>query len=173
MQVGNTIETASGALRKAGRDVSTWRQLDIPGHFIIDKVLGAIDDAEFVAMDITKLNFNVTFETAYALTKHKRVILTMDRSLNNDQKAIDALGIFDTIGYETYENSTQFAEIIANRGSPSGIRFSSTDIDRTAPLFPRHLAQERRLNPYEIAHQKDADPLSKLRSRRAVSIVCD
>jgi hypothetical protein len=134
-QVGTTIETAAGAMRSSGREISTWRQLDIPGHFIIDKVLEGIDSADLVVMDITKLNFNVTFETGYALAKQKRVVLTMNRSLNNDQKAIDALGIFDTIGYEPYENSDELANAISTRNASQGIRLPSLEVDRSAPLF--------------------------------------
>jgi len=133
--LGATIKRTCISLKTATHDVRTWRHLDIPGRFIADEVLAELNAAELVVMDITKLNFNVTFEVGYALSRAKRVILTMNRALNNDHKAIDALGLFDTIGYLTYENSDELASIISAGHSSAGVHAMAIGTDRTAPLF--------------------------------------
>jgi hypothetical protein len=66
-QVGITIEASCKQLNAAnlGLNFETWRQIEIPGKFIVDGILDQIDSCEFFVADITRLNFNVTFEIGY------------------------------------------------------------------------------------------------------------
>ena len=99
-QLGSTIESAAARLRQAGAlQIETWRQMDIPGRFLADSILQKIDSADFVVADITRLNFNVTFEVGYAIGRQKRTFLISNKALNPDEKAISQLGIYDTLGH--------------------------------------------------------------------------
>ena len=100
-EIGQCIEKAVDEYNRSQSDVrvNTWVQLDIIGHFISTEVLKGIDEADFLIADITKLNFNVTYEIGYAIGKSKRVLLTKNKSIENQELMADKVGIFDTLGY--------------------------------------------------------------------------
>src|SRR6266498_976693 len=110
-QLGQTLkEAAQQASTLSSILIEPWEQLDIPGRFIIDGVLEAIDDSEFILADITRLNFNVTYEIGYAIGKGKRIFLTMNSALSPAKKEIGQLGIYDTLGYIEYENTNELRQ---------------------------------------------------------------
>src|SRR5690348_14193944 len=90
--------------------MTTWEQLDIPGRFLIDPIFEKIVDADYLAADITKLNFNVSYEIGFAIGKQRRVILVKSGAIDSDTEAIRDIGIFDTIGYKTYTTSAQLKD---------------------------------------------------------------
>ena len=71
-----------------------------------------------VASDISVLNFNVTYEIGYAIGKGKRVLLTKNRSIQEGSPTIREVGIFDTLGYKEYQNSSELSRFI-NSAIPS------------------------------------------------------
>jgi len=113
-EIGQCIEKAVDEYNRSQPDarVNTWVQLDIIGHFISTEVLKAIDEADFLVADITKLNFNVTYEIGYAIGKSKRVLLTKNKSIENQELMADKVGIFDTLGYREYQNSQELKSFI-------------------------------------------------------------
>lgn len=71
--IGDTIERA---LIEVGNShttfkISSWKALDIMGHFISEEVLNGIDACDFFVGDISVLNFNVTYEIGYAIGRKK------------------------------------------------------------------------------------------------------
>ncbi|MBT9570012.1 MAG: hypothetical protein IV106_02665, partial [Pseudomonas umsongensis] len=95
-EIGQTIESAVATSSRTNTKtvVSTWRALDIVGHFISDEVLASIDAADFLVADISELNFNVTYEIGYALGKSKSVLLVKNKSLQSQGLKISDVGIF-------------------------------------------------------------------------------
>jgi hypothetical protein len=135
-QVGSTIEAAASQLRDVGKiEIETWRQIDIPGRFLRDGILRRIDTAGFVVADITRLNFNVTFEIGYAIGRQKRTVLISNKALNPDEKVITQLGIYDTVGHQSYENSNDLFTLLSKVDDISPLDFPSHEIDRSAPIF--------------------------------------
>lgn len=103
-----------------------WEQNDIAGRFLIDPIMEKIDDCSLVAADITFLNFNVVYEIGYAIGKKRRVILTRNTALTGDDALIKEVGLFDTLGYETYQQARQLATTIT---IVSDLRPLQTDYD--------------------------------------------
>lgn len=111
--IGDTIERALSTLRQRGYgEVESWRELDIPGHFIANEVLSKIDAATYLLADISQLNFNVVFEVGYAIGQKKRVFIFKNKAISESAVSIKELGIFDTLGYVTYENSEELRDFI-------------------------------------------------------------
>ncbi len=135
-QLGDTIEAAAAQLREFSNiQIETWRQIDIPGRFVADGILRKIDAATFVVADITRLNFNVTFEIGYSIGRQKRMVLVSNKALNPDEREITQLGIYDTVGHHSYENSTGLSEFLSKLQDISPLEFPSYDLDRSAPIF--------------------------------------
>jgi hypothetical protein len=107
--IGTVIEASIKELNALDQDreIRSWRELDIPGHFIATEILESIDNAEILIADVTRLNFNVTYEVAYAIGKSKRVVLVKNKSISTIKPSIADVGIFDTIGYFEYQNANQ------------------------------------------------------------------
>jgi hypothetical protein len=102
-------QTIEKAVNSSNSEINTWKALDIPGHFISEKVLEGIDSCSFLVADISVLNFNVTYEIGYAIGKGKRVLLTKNRSIQEGSPSIREVGIFDTLGYKEYQNSSELS----------------------------------------------------------------
>lgn len=134
--IGQIIESASETAKASSNknNFSTWKALDIVGHFISEEVLSGIDKNDFLIADISKLNFNVTYEIGYAIGKSKRILLTKNKSLEIEGLKIQDVGIFDTLGYNEYQNSKELLAYISDINNVSPIDVSSL-INQKAPVY--------------------------------------
>ena len=122
-------------------DLKTWRSVDIAGAFLRTSVLRDIESRTGLIADITRLNFNVTYEIGYAIGKHKRLILTKNSAVKSDDHHITELGIFDTIGYLKYQNSDRLIQILESMSGAHSKVFDPTKINRQTPVYllePKH-----------------------------------
>lgn len=136
--VGQTIEAAAQQLRRDPQfkgTLDTWRQIDIPGRFLVDGIATRIDESDIVLADITHLNFNVVYEIGYAIGKGKRVFLTVNQAYSPQHKEISRLGMFDTLGHDRYENSEQLCACIKRAKDQTPARFPEAETDRGAPVY--------------------------------------
>lgn len=134
-EIGQTIEQAVTATNNSlSLKVKTWKALDIPGHFISEKVFERIDLSDFIIADISVLNFNVTYEIGYAIGRGKRVLLTKNKSIQEGSLTIRDVGIFDTLGYKDYQNSNELSVFIKsyNNSIPLNI---SRKINIKSPVY--------------------------------------
>lgn len=128
--IGQSIEDAI----KKSLNVTSWKALDIYGHFIAEEVLSGIKNCDLFIADITVLNFNVTYEIGYAIGNEKRVLLTKNASIDEVEPQIREVGVFDTIGFSQYENSTQLAKLIKDSESKAPLKISFP-INIKAPVY--------------------------------------
>lgn len=135
-EIGQTIESAVATSSRTNTKtvVSTWRALDIVGHFISDEVLASIDAADFLVADISELNFNVTYEIGYALGKSKRVLFVKNKSLQSQGLKISDVGIFDTLGFQEYQNSLELSGFLNNASAWKSIDVSAA-LNLKAPVY--------------------------------------
>jgi len=135
-EIGQTIETAVTTANSsiAGLTIHTWKALDIIGHFISEEVLEGIDNSDFLAADISILNFNVTFEIGYAIGSGKRVLLTKNESIEETSPAIREVGIFDTLGYSSYQNSIELVASLKTASKISPLKIANK-INIKSPVY--------------------------------------
>ncbi|MDY1592116.1 MAG: hypothetical protein RBS85_08195 [Methanofastidiosum sp.] len=128
--IGQSIENAI----KSNPNASSWKALDIYGHFISEEVIRGINNCDLFIADISVLNLNVTYEIGYAIGRGKRVLLTKNSSIKEVEPFIREVGIFDTIGFSQYENSRQLSTIIKDSESKSPLKISFP-INTKAPVY--------------------------------------
>lgn len=135
-EIGQVIESSAEYMEQTAQfnKYATWKALDIVGHFISEQVLSSIDSADILVADITKLNFNVTYEIGYAIGKSKRILLIKNKSLNIDGTRIQDTGIFDTLGYIEYQNSGELVKSIGTISDTTPIDILNP-INQKAPVF--------------------------------------
>jgi hypothetical protein len=112
-EIGQTIERAILVANESDNlSIKSWRALDIVGQFIAGEVLTGIKQADLFVADISVLNFNVTYEIGFAIGIGKRILITRNESIKEGTPSIREIGIFDTLGYKTYQNSADLSEFI-------------------------------------------------------------
>jgi hypothetical protein len=135
--IGQTIKSALESLRsdKSARRVEGWEENDIAGRFIAHPILQKLDSVDFLLADITRLNFNVVFEIGYAIGRQKRVILVRNRSLTTSDALVREIGLFDTLGYSEYSQTSELVAIVADVTDLSPIPLTPYQISRGSPVY--------------------------------------
>src|SRR5205807_3370251 len=93
-----------------------------------------IEEGNILVADITRLNFNVTFEIGYAIACGKRVALVKNSALTGSDELIRQIGIFDTLGYKEYSNSGHLAHFLRNLTDLRPLTIPET-INAAAPVY--------------------------------------
>lgn len=111
-----------------------WEQNDIPGRNLTAPIKENIINSEFVISDVSVLNFNVTYEIGFAIGSKKRCYLIKNKNIAEDSKSVREVGIFDTLGYRTYQNGSDLRRELTTIKD-----FEPINVDReknnSAPLY--------------------------------------
>lgn len=124
------------ANRKVGKLISyePWEFNDIAGNPLISPILEGIEASKYVVADITYLNLNVVYEVGFAVGKSRRCFLVRHKGTEGDQKIAREVGIFDTLGYDTYINDDTLANSLSAYVDPTPLPIP-TALDRLAPVY--------------------------------------
>jgi hypothetical protein len=134
-QIKDTIESCIKNFNTSKELIKSWKALDIVGSFIKDRIQSTIDEKHVLIAEISRLNFNVTYEIGYAIGRGKPILLTKNRSISQEGPSISEVGIFDTIGYVEYENSDDLDAIL--RDPPNNILYDRRTADKNykTPIY--------------------------------------
>lgn len=124
-EIAQTIRIAIAAFNSTTTTyhLEAWEKNDISGIPLTAPTFSKISGGEFLAADVTYLNENVAFEIGYAIGIRKRVLLFVHSAHNGDRDLASNIGIFDTLGYEVYENSQTLTSLLTSRTDFSPIEF--------------------------------------------------
>ena len=132
-EVGDCIKNV--AQRLTGRLlVALWEQNDIAGRPLVAPIFEGITQNDLLIADITSLNFNVTYEIGYAIGVGKRAFLIKHSEIEADAGEVTKVGIFDTLGYETYQDSDQLLQKLSQPVDPTPLSVTP-NLDSKAPLY--------------------------------------
>ena len=150
IEIGQTMGAALGvAHERFGTGIlESWEENDIAGRFIAEPILDKISSANVLVADVTRLNFNVTFEIGFAIGRKKRLLLTNNSAIVSDRQLMQDVGIYDTLGYRTYTTSEELAAFLASVQDLRPIQFDTTN-NRKSPVYlvlpPTHTDIELRI----------------------------
>jgi hypothetical protein len=128
-----TIESAINKINTKGRHIKSWRALEIMGSFIIDNIENEINKQQVLVADISILNFNVTYEIGYAIGRKIPILLIRNKSLAESRPNIREVGLFDTVGYKEYSNSSELVDILTN--PEMHVLIGDINPNNTSPIF--------------------------------------
>ena len=126
-------------------NIDKWEELDIPGRFIATELLQRIENSDVLVADISRLNFNVTYEVGYAIGKGKRVLLVRHRAVQEGSPTIQDVGIFDTLGYKEYSTASDLAAFLFAARDLHPIHVS----DKRNEKSPLYLIQPKTKTDYD------------------------
>lgn len=91
-------------------EITTWQDLSISGKKIIDGILKSIDNCDLFMCDLTYLNFNVLYELGYAISKGKKIWITLNSTHHKAVSNYKMFNLLKTIGYAEYKNFQDLSE---------------------------------------------------------------
>lgn len=135
-EIAQTIRMAIAAFNSTSTtyNLEAWERNDISGIPLTAPIFSKISGGEFLAADVTYLNENVAFEIGYAIGSKKRVLLFVNNAHNGDRDLAGDIGIFDTLGYELYEDSQTLTSLLVSRTDFSPIEFEVA-INHQQPVY--------------------------------------
>ncbi|MDR6291660.1 Cdc6-like AAA superfamily ATPase [Inquilinus ginsengisoli] len=131
------IKAAAEAIKRSDDHISVqiWPQMEVFGASIPDEIKSEIQEADILICDITKPNMNVYYEAGFAIGQGKTVAPVINTSFANVVSEIQRDGLFDNIGFKTYDNSLQLTQIMRNLPSTNLIDLYSRPVNFQQPLF--------------------------------------
>lgn len=135
-EIGQCVMRVAERLRGTpGRlSLHPWEQNDVAGRPLVAPIFEGISGNDLLIADVTVLNFNVTYEIGYAIGRQKRAYLIRYAAVQSDVDSIRRVGIFDTLGYETYRDSEDLYRKLSYPIDLKPIQFSEV-LDNKAPLY--------------------------------------
>ncbi len=129
--VRSAIEIADG---NKNCSYSGWEENDVAGRPLTAPIFRNIENSNILVADVTILNFNVSYEIGYAIGFGRRVFLVRNQEFEADDKKITSVGIFDTLGCQTYANSAELAKHITSITDVTPLEIVS-GLNRAAPVY--------------------------------------
>jgi|WetSurMetagenome_2_1015567.scaffolds.fasta_scaffold44505_2 hypothetical protein len=135
-EIASTIKEAVEKANAASSQLTykTWEHNDIAGLPLTQPILAGIEEAAVLVADITRLNFNVTYEIGYAIGLQRRVILVKDSAITGDDELVLKIGIFDTLGFLEYSNADELASILQHPINSTPLKIEAGQ-DIKAPAY--------------------------------------
>jgi hypothetical protein len=137
VNVAVTIEGAVALLRQnqPGKKWLTWKDFRIEGQVIFCEICKRMRFTDFIAADVTTLNFNLLFEIGFAVGLGIPVAPMRDTTIITNKSEFDELGMLDTIGYVDFQNSQQLFCSIATKQPFSGLPHQVENVNYEAPVY--------------------------------------
>jgi energy-coupling factor transporter ATP-binding protein EcfA2 len=135
-EIADTIQSAIVGFNAASAafNLEGWEKNDISGIPLTAPIFSNISTCEFLAADVTYLNENVAFEIGFAIGSKKRCLLFVNSAQTGERELANNIGIFDTLGYEQYENSQMLTKLLISRTDYKPIEFEVT-INHQQPVY--------------------------------------
>lgn len=114
--------------------MTLWKQNDIAGRPLIAPIFEGLSQNDILIADVTSLNFNVTYEIGYAIGIGKRAYLIKHDGIEDQADLVRKVGIFDTLGYESYGDSDKLFEKLSYPIDAEPIDVNLI-LDAKAPLY--------------------------------------
>jgi Cdc6-like AAA superfamily ATPase len=105
--VRDAIEAAVDLSATEPLRLKPWSKMQIIGFKLDELIRDHISEAAVLLADITYANANVYYEIGYAIAVGKPVIPLVNVAIDKSIQRIQRTGLFDTIGWATYNNSEE------------------------------------------------------------------
>jgi hypothetical protein len=133
--VSEAIDYLCDAPNLSSFEIRSWKAMRIIGLKIDDLIREQIEDANLLIADVTYPNFNVYYEMGYAIAKGKPVLPTVNTSVERAVQRITQDGLYDNIGWLTYNNSQELSSKLSDWRNVAWVNRYVRQKDHAQPLF--------------------------------------
>lgn len=137
-------------------EIIQWPQMDIFGTQIAEEVRRNIESSDVVIADVTVPNHNVYYEIGYAIGLGRSVAPVLNSSFADAAKNLQSDGLFDTIGYKSYENADELLRILVNLPDTRLVDLYGKAPNTSQPLFYLDTARKTDFRNAIVSAIKDA-----------------
>lgn len=131
-----TVGSAAKKSNASGKtDIVTWPDMGVFGAVIPEEVRSQIAASRVVVFDVTRPNLNVYYEAGFAVGLGKAIAPVINKSFEGALTDIQRDGLFDNIGYTSYENSEELSKILSGLPDTKLLDLYSRELDTQQPLF--------------------------------------
>lgn len=106
------VDAITGAVELSKSEqlaLKPWQKMQIFGFKLDDLIRDEITEADALVGDITHPNPNVFYELGFAIAKGKPIIPTVNAALEGSVQRVQALGLFDNVGWLSYSNAEELS----------------------------------------------------------------
>ena len=115
--------------------IRPWEKMQIVGLKLDDLIRDEIRNADLLIADVTYPNFNVFYEMGFAAALGRPVLPTINTSIEKSIKRLMELGLFDTIGWATYNNTDELYTKLADWDDIAWVGKYHRPRNHSEPLF--------------------------------------
>ena len=136
--------------------------MPIFGVHVPDEVRDSIRAVDVLICDITMPNLNVYYEIGFAVGLGKAIAPTVNTSFADAEAEIQEDGLFDTIGYRSYENSQELTQILGSLPTANLVDLYAKPINVKQPLYVLDTFRKTDFRNAIFCNQRQEGFLSKL-----------
>jgi hypothetical protein len=136
-EIAATIERAVEELElsQEASNWLSWKRFAVAGQVIFCEICKRMRFADFVAADVTTLNFNLMFEIGFAIGLGLPVLPIRDTSFIRDQNDFKELALLDTVGYTDFRNTPELVDRVKAIGVPQAIPRPNALANPNSPIY--------------------------------------
>lgn len=136
-ELSTTIERAVTKAGDAAKQIllRPWPSLDVLGANIPDRIKDGINSVDATICDLTIPNQNVYYEIGFSIGAGKTIAPVVNSSFSDSISNIQKEGIFDNIGYKTYQNHEELCAIMKSISSHKLVDLYSKSFNNSQPIY--------------------------------------
>ncbi|MER8942496.1 hypothetical protein NKH82_23835 [Mesorhizobium sp. M0915] len=115
--------------------VTPWPSMDVFGDNIPDRIRSLVEKSDTLLCDITFPNMNVYYEMGFAVGSGCSIAPVVNVSFADATKNVMQDGLFDVIGFQTYESSSGLVSLFTKLPSTSLLDLYGKPVNASQPLF--------------------------------------
>src|SRR6266545_3615087 len=98
-----------------------WEDPGVPGAFMATPALEQIDECDYLAADLTRLTFNISYQIGYGIGRGKPLLITRNGAVTGDDQLAREVGLFGPLNHKEYQTGRQLAGILVNSGNAAKV----------------------------------------------------
>lgn len=115
--------------------ITPWPSMDVFGEHIPQRIKTLVDKSDTLLCDVTFPNLNVYYEIGYAIGGGCAIAPVVNVSFQDATRNVTQEGLFDVIGFETYENSSDLGGIFSRLPTTNLVDLYGRPVNHSQPLF--------------------------------------
>ena len=113
----------------------SWADPGVAGSFVSSAIAEKIDECGYLAADLTRLTFNISYLIGYAIGKDKPLLITKNGTLTEEAYLAHEVGLFGPLKHRDYHTGRELAAVMTNASDAAKVVIPNVEINQKAPVY--------------------------------------